>query len=122
MILKHCRIVMLLAIIATAPTYAVVDLQITEMWIGGLEGSEATSDWFEITNFGDTAATGLTADLLYYDDDSADPTKDDPLLGVDTIAAGESVVYLVSWEDDFDLAAATDAFVAMWGLPSTRYQ
>ena len=119
MILKHCRIVMLLAFITAAPASAVVNLQITEMWIGGLDGSEATSDWFELTNFGDMDATGLATEPLYYDDDSADPTKNDRLVGIDTIAAGESVVYLVSWEDDFDSSTlATDAFVAMWGSPA----
>ena len=104
-----------LALIAVQPVCAAPNLQITEIWAGGLAGAEATSDWFELTNFGDMAATGLDGNL-YYDDDSADPTKDDALVGIDTIAPGESVIYVVSWEDDW--ATSTDAiddFIAMWG-------
>ena len=80
------------------------------MWVGGLDGTEATSDWFEFTNFGDMAAIGLDGNL-YYDDNSADPTVDDQMFGVDTIAPGESVIYLTSWEDDW--ATAADAILEM---------
>lgn len=100
------------------PAYAGANLQITEIWAGGLSGTEATSDWFELTNYGDMAATGLDGNL-YYDDDSDDPTAEDQLFGIDTIAPGESVVYVVSWEDDFTLPSdVIDAFVAMWGAPN----
>lgn len=101
-----------------ATSYAAVNLQITEAWVGGLDGAEATSDWFELTNFGDMAATGLDG-TLFYDDDSADPEKNDPLTGISMIAPGESVIYLVSWEDDFTTeASAVEAFEAMWGSPA----
>ena len=112
-----------LAIVAAAilichPVMAASNLQITEMWGGGLSGSEATSDWLEITNFGTMAATGLDGNI-YYDDDSFDPTKDSALIGIDSIAPGESVIYVVSWEDDYATSAdAIDAFTAMWGAPA----
>ncbi|MCA9231271.1 MAG: hypothetical protein KDA57_11505 [Planctomycetales bacterium] len=98
---------------------AAPNLQITEIWAGGLPGAEATSDWFELTNFGDMPATGLDG-TLYYDDDSFDATKDDALFGVDTIAPGESVIYLVSWEDTFTggVGDAIAAFTSMWGAPA----
>ncbi len=97
---------------------AVVDFRVTELWAGGLPGTEATSDWFELTNYGDMDATGLDGNL-YYDDNSNDPTSDDPMLGIDTIAPGESVIYLVSWEDDYTLPTdAIAAFEAMWGPPA----
>ena len=102
--------------------WAASDLQITELWAGGLSGAEATSDWFELTNYGDSAATGLDGNL-YWDDDSFDPTKNDPLLGIDTIAPGESVIYVVSFETSLPDPPVTPAdaiadFVAMWGAPN----
>jgi len=104
----------LLSSLWAAPALATVDLQITEIWPGGLAATESTSDWFELTNFGDMAATGLDG-TLYYDDSHGDATRDDAMFGIDTIAPGESVIYLVSWEDDYNLSSqAIDAFEAMW--------
>ena len=104
------------------------DLQITEIYAGtapktpGIEGTFDTTEWFEVTNFGDTAAD-LIANPVYYDDESADPTKNTPLLGVDSIAAGESVVFLLDWESDINtvttneekLALAYSLFAEAWG-------
>ncbi len=100
--------VLLLASVAQA------DVVVTEIWPGGLDGAEVWSDWFELTNYGDTA---VDPSGWYYDDDSADPTKNDPVLGLSTIAPGESVIVLVSWEDDwttYDNALA--AFNAGWDV------
>ena len=109
-------------------------LQITEVYAGtdpktpGVAGTFDTSEWFEVTNFGDTAVD-LVANPVYYDDASADPTKDTQLLGVDSIAPGESVVFLVDWESDMDtvpteaekLALAYDLFEDAWGeLPGVQ--
>lgn len=89
-------------------------LAVTEIWAGGIAGDEATSDWVEITNLGGQAAP--TAGW-YYDDDSADPTKDDPVLGLGSIAAGESVIVLISWEDDWNsFADAELAFTTQWDV------
>lgn len=91
-------------------------LEVTEIWAGGLSGAEATSDWLELTN---TGATSVNVSGYFYDDDSADPTKDDALVGISSIAPGESVIYLVSWEDGYsDVNDAIDDFVAMWGAPN----
>ena len=103
-------------------------LHITEIYSGttpktpGVAGTFDTSEWFEVTNFGDTAVD-LVANPIYYDDDSANPTKDTQLLGVNSIAPGESVVFLVDWESDMDtvegeeekLALAYDLFAEAWG-------
>ncbi|MEZ6318621.1 MAG: hypothetical protein R3B49_07710 [Phycisphaerales bacterium] len=101
------------ALLAAAGASASANLVITEIWAGGFGGAEATSDWVEITNFG---ASAVSLAGTYYDDDSADPTKNDPLEGIASIAAGESVIVLISWEDDY--ATSTDAisaFTATWG-------
>ena len=115
--------------------FASVDLQITEMYAGttpktpGIEGTFDTTEWFEVTNFGDTDADIVT-NPLYYDDESCDPTKNCQLLGVDTIAAGESVVFLLDWESDLLDSSATyeeklelayDLFAEAWGeLPGVQ--
>lgn len=108
--------------ILSAPAWAVVDLQITEIWPGGLAGTENTSDWFEVTNFGDMPATNLLASPLHMDDDSAAFASSVELEGIDAIGPGESVIYLTDYEGPFgDLAAGTAAFLAMWGpLPGVQ--
>ncbi len=89
------------------------DLVITEIWSGGLAGAEAIPDWFELTNFGATPVNFV--DTFFYDDDSADPTANSPLSGITSIAPGESVIFLVSWEGGFATAQdAIDAFNAFW--------
>ena len=99
-----------LAIVSAAQA----QIKVTEIWAGGLSGAEATSDWFELTNFG---ATAVSASGWFYDDDSADPTADDPILGLTSIAAGESVIVLTSWEDDWATAAdAIGDFTAQWNV------
>ncbi len=86
---------------------------ITEIW-SGVAGPDHTSDWFELTNTGDAAVDPST---WFYDDESADPTEDSPLTGVSSIAPGESVVFLASWEDVTDvLDEAIASFRTVWGL------
>ncbi len=109
-----------------------VNLQITEIYAGTspkTPGGTAfdTSEWFEVTNFGDTAADML-ANPVYYDDESASPTKNTKLLGVDTIAGGESAIFFVDWESDLPgaddaakLAFAYSLFATAWG-PLTDIQ
>jgi hypothetical protein len=101
------------ALALTVVAAANAQVEITEIWPGGVAGAETTSDWFELTNYGaDVSTTGW-----YYDDDSADPTKNDPVLGLGTLSAGQSAIVLVSWEDDFTTAQdAIDAFTAVWNV------
>lgn len=107
------------AAFSASSAMAVVDLQITEIWAGGLDGDEFTSDWFEVTNFGDTAMTDiLTTNQLWFDDSSAVPTAASQLLGIDTIAPGESVIFMTAWDDLPTLGDAQNAFQLMWGSPN----
>jgi MYXO-CTERM domain-containing protein len=96
-------------------------LVITEIWAGSPSNPDHTSDWFELSNTGNMPYD-LNANPLWYDDDSADPTKDDMLVpgGDGIINPGEAVVILVSWEDDFfDFAEARNQFKATWGALNT---
>lgn len=109
---------LLAATLASSNAQAAIDMRITEIWPGGLDGTESTSDWFELTNVGDMAATGIDG-AWFYDDNSNDPTSNDPLIGINTIAPGESVIYVVSWEDDYATPVdAITAFTNMWGAPA----
>ncbi len=102
-----------LAVLASTSALADFDLQITEMWPGNEPGSNLTADWFEVTNFGDTAWTAATDGALFFDDDSQDPTVADLMSGVATLAPGESAVFI----DDAD----TSEFETVWGaLPGVQ--
>ncbi len=86
---------------------------VTEIWAGGLPGAEATADWFEITNFGDTP---FSLANVFFDDDSADPTTNTPIANIDWVAPGESVIVLTSWLEDFGTAQnAVSIFQSVWG-------
>lgn len=84
-------------------------IAITEVapWSSG--ESPVGEDWFEITNFGTTTIklTGWT-----FDDDSADLTVADPLLGVSSLRAGQSAIFLNTDAEGF--AEVRDAFIATW--------
>lgn len=81
------------------------NLQITELWPGSNPGANLTEDWIEVTNFGDSAWVAATHGNLYYDDDSLNPAVADLMSGIDSIAPGESVVYVHG-----GLAGATEWF------------
>lgn len=85
------------------------DLQITEIFMGNEPGANLTEDWFEITNTGTVAWTVATDGALYFDDDSAAAANAAILSGIQTIAAGESVVFV-----NGDAADVT-AFTSLWG-------
>ncbi len=89
--------------------FAAADLVVTEF----VTKSDQTEDWFEVTNFGDTAAnvTGWQ-----YDDESADILDAVAITGITSIAPGESVIILN------DITAGADAaFRAFWGgLPGVQ--
>ncbi|CAN0460638.1 unnamed protein product, partial [Ectocarpus fasciculatus] len=57
--------------IAGLATTASAQLDITEVYIGGLPGPDGTADWFELTNTGGTTLTYGAGDLVY-DDESRD--------------------------------------------------
>lgn len=98
--------VLSIAALMVGPASAQFDLQITEMWPGNEPGENLTEDWFELTNVGDTEWTPAGGDL-YFDDESSDPLEAVALLGVTSIAPGESVVFV---NDE-----TTEAFETVWG-------
>jgi hypothetical protein len=130
--MRNVVVLVLLVFALAVVAQARVNLQITEIYAGTspkTPGGAAfdTSEWFEVTNFGATAAD-MVANPVYYDDESASPTKNTQLLGVDTIAAGESVIFFVDWESDLPgaddaetLALAYSLFATAWG-PLTGVQ
>lgn len=96
-----------IAMLAMAPfATAAFDLQITEIWQGNSGDPDMTEDWFEVTNFGDTAWTAATDGNLWFDDDSADETSADLMEGVAAIGPGESAIFV-----DGGNAGAVDFFV-----------
>ena len=103
--MRICVGVLVLVLGLTGLVQAAVDIQITEIYGGtGPDWEEDATfpilpEWFEITNFGDTAAD-LVINPLYYDDESATASYDDQLMGVNSIAPGESVIFLVDFESD----------------------
>jgi hypothetical protein len=109
--MKKALVLAVLASFATLFTssaaLATFTLQVTEIWPGNIPGNNQTADWFEITNFGDTAWT--TADgALFFDDDSLAAGDADPMLGISSIAPGESVIYVNG------NAAAVTTWINLW--------
>lgn len=84
-------------------------LEITEIF-SGQAGDDLTVDWFEITNTGDTDWIAGTDGNLTYDDESQDAGDATPILGINQITAGESVVILLT-DDSTDVAT----FRSIWG-------
>ncbi|MEM1422758.1 MAG: hypothetical protein AAGH64_02030 [Planctomycetota bacterium] len=91
-------------LLLTGAASAQFDLRVTEIWMGNDPGENITDDWFEITNFGDTAWTASVDGDLYFDDESADFSAADQLFGITTILPGQTVVFvdtgdLTEWND-----------------------
>ncbi len=94
----------LLALVGAVGT-ASADLLITEVY-AGITGEDGTEDWFEVTW---TGAGTFDTGILFYDDESADPTVNAPLDSF-VLNTGESAVFL----QDGDAAAIT-TFLDIWG-------
>ncbi|MEL6574057.1 MAG: choice-of-anchor I family protein, partial [Pseudomonadota bacterium] len=104
-------------------TGAQPDLQITEIW-PGQDGTDVTADWFEITNVGSGA---FNTGTLFYDDESADINDATQIIGIDTLAPGESAIVVIGnmgdatefetvWGDDVDLTGVQVGFTDGSGL------
>ena len=100
-----------------APSMAAFDLQVTEIYFGNQENPDVTEDWFEVTNYGDMSWVAATDGDLYYDDESADFSTADLLSGVDSIAPGESVIFV----DDADNTQFLEAWDNVPGLTVGTY-
>tara|TARA_B100002052_G_scaffold131423_1_gene120621 strand:- start:1288 stop:1998 length:711 start_codon:yes stop_codon:yes gene_type:complete len=79
-------------------------VQLTEVY-QGCEGPDAGDDCFELTNLGSETVT--VADYRY-DDESANYVKSQ-LLSTVTLEPGESAIWLVKWESQWDTQAQAAA-------------
>ncbi|MCA9262116.1 MAG: PEP-CTERM sorting domain-containing protein [Planctomycetales bacterium] len=92
-LMRLWRYLALCAALVAPTANAAYELRVSEIWMGNEPGENLTDDWFEVTNFGDSAWTSADG-TLFFDDDSADATAADALFGVDAIGPGESVVFV----------------------------
>lgn len=107
--MKNITTLLLLSLFAS---YASASLKITEIYMGNSGSNNATNDWFEVTNFGDSA-WDLITNPLFYDDEPDKGDKADLLEGLDSIAAGESVIFLIATGGNAD--PEKEDFYAIWG-------
>lgn len=125
-----------IAFVVTASAHAHPQLAITELWPGGLDGEESTSDWIEITNVGDTAfdawpTVQMREDVIPATLPDGIPLAGGVFVGVDVLLPGESAVFLTAYDAEFfdawspdaprvfkpaDFDKAAEAFRATWGL------
>lgn len=75
-----------------------------------------SADWFELTNTGSSA---LTVSAWKMDDNSNAFASSVPVLGITSIAAGESVILV---ECTTNCATATSGFQSYWGAPVAGVQ
>ncbi len=102
----------LLASSAVAGT-AGYDLQIIQMFPGGPDDEHLTADWFQIENQGTSEWDSAVHGDLWYDDSSSDVTEAVPLVGVSSIPAGGTAVFveISDASPDFDPLAE---FLTFW--------
>ncbi len=128
----HLGLLMPLCLVATASARSQAVAAITEIWPGGLPGEEATVDWVEVTNLGDTPFNAFD-ELLLRSGDIPDgvpdgiPVPGGMFRGVAALAPGASAVFLTDYEADAydplthtfynaaDPNEAIAAFRAVWG-------
>lgn len=115
MLMTFTRMLLLfVAVVATQASLVEAALTITEVRSKAATDPE---DYFELTNFG-SAPVDITG--WSFDDESADIADAEPLVGVSTIAPGESVVIFQLDENDpndaaFDPAGELALFRSLWG-------
>jgi len=86
---------------------ASASLRITEVMSSSNGGGSPTADWFEVTNYGTSA---ITVSGFRMDDNSFSFGVSRELLGIASIGAGETVIFLES-----AAGAAIGAFRTFWG-------
>lgn len=96
----------LAVLLAAGAPLAQADVRITEVapWSSG--NSPVAKDWFELTNFGDSAVSIAGWKV---DDSSSDFAKAVSLNGIASIAAAESVIFIESAG-----GAAIPSFISTW--------
>lgn len=102
------KIILIISLMAASLTGAQAALIITEV----MSHSGVTPDWFEVTNTG-TSAVDITD--FKFDDGSNEFGRSVPLVGVTSIAAGQSVVFI---ETSTPVTTIAD-FRTFWGGSAT---
>jgi hypothetical protein len=95
------------AIVLPVPANAAIDLQITEIWMGGSDPD--TEDWFELTNFGDMPWVAGVDPVLRVDDGGASLGNSAIIEGLASIGANESAIILMEGD-----TGAVSEFIAGW--------
>lgn len=95
-----------IGLLSASAALATPQLTITEIYMG-VSGGDVTEDWFELTNFGDTA-WDASANPLWYDDSNPSVNNATDILGIGAIAPGESVVVVIGAGSD------ADDFISTW--------
>jgi MYXO-CTERM domain-containing protein len=95
---------------ATVAASASANLRITEVMSSS--GTNGTSDWFEVTNYG-SSSMSITGWKM--DDGSFNLAAAVALSGISSIGAGETVIFMES-----AAGAGVAAFSAFWGSGSTQ--
>ncbi len=111
LVTKNLTLGTLATLLLATATYAQYDLRVSEIWMGNEPGSNLTSDWIEVTNFGDTAWVAASDGGLWFDDNSFDPESAAPMMGVDSIGPGESAVFV---DGDDGTGDNVTEFNAVW--------
>lgn len=102
---KSCSLCAVLA--AALAGTASANLRITEVMSSSNGGGSPTADWFEVTNYG---ASAITLSGFRMDDNSFNFGASRELLGIATIGAGETVIFLETAG-----GAAIGSFRSFWG-------
>lgn len=95
----------LLTILFSTSSQALPIFEITEIY-NGISGNDGSADWFEIVNVGDSIGDTGT---LFFDDESADPTKAGQLDSFILVPGGVAI-FLID-----DNASSINEFTSVWG-------
>jgi hypothetical protein len=93
--MKKFLVAAAIAACLSSQALAVINLQITEIWPGQTD-TDLTKDWFEITNYGDTAWVDGVDNPIFVNDSGGDLlTTSAQMFGISNILPNESVIVLM---------------------------
>jgi hypothetical protein len=107
MSLTRVALVCALAAVFQGVAVAAPIFRLTEAYVG-IDGSDGTPDWIEVTNFGDMAGDTAT---LWYDDENPTVASGVQLPSF-SLDPGASAVFLVTGDVE---PTSIDEFTAIWG-------
>jgi len=109
--MKKTLIITAVLTATSALTLQAQSLLITEVYSAGSGNGTYAADWFEVTNF---SASPIDITGWKVDDNSQSPAAAVALVGVTSIAAGQSVVFLEGNSAGTNLATINNAFKTAW--------